>query len=244
MTHKYQPYYTKVLQPNHRFALLWEEGATFHRVIGVDEAHLTPYVESAAIGSSLIPEATNPTSMSSRTSVVVRDTDGNYLEDVTSSYKDSIIQQIFYGFNPPWLRIFPSYPADRRVGKILSFPAPSTTSEYGYIMGEDSPFETPTEAGEFWFPYKMRIMFDFVNPRVERKAHPTINAIIYKYRVQNMDPRNSEDSGLIARMARGDAQVYWVPLGPSEAPKSFDLTGDWPVRPIKLDQAKALGGGR
>jgi hypothetical protein len=236
---KYRPFTEKILAPNYRLALNWSEGVTFHRVIGVGRTRLTPIVGTNAIGSEIMAEgaAGTPTQ---RTSFIIKDSSGNYLEDVTSSYKDEIIMQIFYGFAPSWIRIFPSYPADQRDGKILSYAAPTPTSEYGYITGEDSPFEVPTDAAEYWFPYKTRIMFDFANPATDKKAWPAVRAEIVKYRVQHLNPNDKRDAGLIARMARGEAQVYWSTIGPVESPKSFDLRGDWPISPIPLEVAKGV----
>jgi len=150
MTGAYKPWHQKVLQQNWRLAMGWEEGYTFHRVIGVEVTRQIGFVESAAITSAMMP-AGAVDDPSNRQSVVIRDTDGNYHEDVTSSYKSNIILQNFYGFNPPWLRIFISYPADRRMGKILSYPSPTPDTRYGFITGEDSPAEEPTDAAEFFF---------------------------------------------------------------------------------------------
>lgn len=239
MARKYRNWPDKVLAPNFRLALLYSEGAVFARIIGVGRARLSPVVGSSAIASEILAagSAGTPTQ---RTSFIIKDTSGNYLEDVTSEHKDEIIYQIFYGFAPDWLRIYPSYPADQRDGKILSFSAPTPTAEYGYITGEDSPFEMPTDAAEYWFPYKTRIMFDFSNPRTDRKAWPTVKAELVKYRVQFLDPNNKRDAPLIGKMARGEAQVYWTSIGPVESPKSFDLRGDWPVLPLPLDVAKEV----
>ena len=62
----------------------WEEGYTFHRVIGVEVRGKMGFVESAAITSAMMPAGTvdDP---SNRQSVVLRDTDGNYSEDCTTS---------------------------------------------------------------------------------------------------------------------------------------------------------------
>src|SRR3990167_5637740 len=218
----WRPWHEKRLSTNHRFAFGWAEGYTFHRVLSREYTRLENFVGSGAISAELLAAgaAANP---SNRESFIIRDSDGNYLEDVTSAQKENIIQQIFYGFNPPWLRIFVSYPADTRLGKIPSFPPQTPDSNYGFITGEDSPFETPTEAGEFWFPYKMRIQFDFANPRTDRRAHPSVHAEIFKYKVQHLNPTDPMDAPLIAKMARGDAQVSWISLGPVAGPKSFEI---------------------
>lgn len=236
---EYRNWKEKVLPVNHRFVLVWDEGATFHRVIGVEHTQQIGFVESAAITSAMMP-AGAVDDPSNRSSVVIRDTDGNYSEDVTTVYPN-IIYQIFYGFSPSWIRVFPSYPADRRRGKILSYPSPTPDSRYGFFTGEDSPAEDPTEIAEFWFPLRMRIMFDFANPRVDRRAHPSINLRIVKYRVEHFDPRDPGDAGIISQMARGTSPAYWYTLGPAEAPKSFDLVSHWNVRPIPIAQAKSLG---
>ena len=232
---KFKPIREKFLETNQRLMLIWQEGATFHKILGRKVDRQRPFVRGfSSISASGVQDF-----------LELKDANGNRLFDVTDDYADTIMYHVGVGVNPKWLRMYTRYPSDMAIKPVLSFDAVSLGSSYsgfnndrGFVTSIESPYNTPTDITEMIFPFKVDAAFGFVNMDVERIHFPVLNVEMAKYRFDTYDPKSSEDRFCIGKMARGQMAVYPFVIGNIEAPMSYPLSAHWGIEPVPLKDAK------
>lgn len=238
----HRPITEKFLEPNQRLAMgfrgtddelkwVWarilSRETTQHRPF---TNNLTPIAAGGTLSEVELKDITGATGMP--------------LFNVTDQYAKTLIYHVGIGISPSWwIRCYPRYPSGSRLGEIPSFNAISLGSDYGYFTGEDSPYEEPTDAMEFVFPFGITADFGFANKDTDEVHQPVLNVQMRKYHVEILDPGKTEHARLIKRMADGSAPVYWFPIGPATNPANYGLKNHYGVEALTISQARTLAGG-
>lgn len=228
---KYTPIYEKFLQPNQRMGLCFKEGWVWLRVLAVERF---PFGKPWTLQMKLI--GTDGT----LDPVELKDEQGNRMFDVTVEHASNIIYHIGIGLKPREMRVYPEYPSGRRRGRVLAFVPTELGTDRSYVTGDDSPYDLPTDALEFVFPYGVTATFGFHNPS-DKKMLPAFNVEGAKYRIYIYDPKKEFDRDLIRKMALGTATFYPFTIGPPEDPMYYQLENYWKVKPLTLEKAQTLG---
>ena len=239
---KFRPIEEKFLTPNQRFALGFgaPEGVGFVwlRVLGVEPTRMRPYrnnITPIAAGGTLEP--VEPRDFTTGT--------GNKLLNVTSEMADRLLYHVGVGINPrEWIRCYAQYPTGQYRGSIEDYNPISLGADYGWVDGFDSPYEAPTDALEFMFPFGMTAAFGFQNTDLDDTHQPVLSFEIRKYFIEVLSPIVPEHAEIIRRMALGQAPCYYHMLGPVESPVPYALRRYWnDVVPLTIEQARGLAGG-
>ena len=170
----------------------------------------------------------------------VKDSSQQKLLEVPHDWRSEVILQNALGVNPPYLRVYPEFPSGHKLGRVLGIdPVNVAGGEYGFKTGEDAPFSEPSDALEYFCPYGISPIFNLYNPHETKKAQPCFSIHQNKISVTPFKPSKAADADLIGKMARGQATVRYISIGPIEDPVAWKSIDDWPS-PILLEQAKAL----
>lgn len=222
----------KFVLPNQRIGLRFAEGWVFLRTMGRELLYMgRPFTR----GFSLVGgDAT-------LTPVELKDDQNNPMFDITSAYADRMLYHVGIGISPRSMRVYPEYPSGRRLGRTLAFTPTALADDRGYFTGDDSPYEAPTEAMEFMFPYKTTATFGFHNVDPSKKALPAFSVLCAKYTIEILNPGDTTDADIIGKMARGTAAFYPFQIGPPENLMEYLLKPDWNIEPITLKEARELG---
>ncbi len=220
---------------NHRdlFGIEWQGGVTFHEVLGWESAKYKPYknLEDIESGTDLGGRFTR-----------LEDDAGDDILYVEKGDTHSVIHAGI-GHRPAVLRRYTFYPENQsKTGKFPNLQAPSPGDEYGYVDGEDSPYEEPTDAQELMMPPGVRASFDFHNPGNDTH-YPVLNIKARVYNVRVLDPQSSEDINQIKRIASPGSPAPIFPVGTTRAKAEFTMDRQWSATPISISQARDLGGG-
>jgi len=224
------------LKTNHRLALEWSNGWTFHRILGVRPTRVDPWIYNfdllAAGGNQSHTE--------------LKDSENKKLFDVTENYANKIMYQVGIGISPSTkkFRVYPEYPSGTQLGRILAFDPTRADQgdEWSYFTGEDSPFDYPTDAMEFVFPYKVDAMFALYN--ADTKKHRAKFNIMYRTcRFENLDPNVKEQADIIRKIALGTAPAKLFQIGSMIKLADYTLKPQWNIEPITFKDARKLGCG-
>lgn len=238
---RYKPIQQAWLLSNQHFALGWlGDGRekvrwTFHRVLTFDDFEIAPFT------TGLTPIAANGT----LDYVVLENSDGKKVFDVTEDFADRIVLHAGIGVRPDIrdFRVFVEYPSGHRLHKVPSYDPVTLTRPDSYVPADLSPYEIPTTAMEFFFPFTVDLALGFMNNDFE-EHFPVLNMLARKYLMEVLDP--SADAGLVGMLARGQIPCKFATVGRIEAPIEYpaSLKKHWAVDPVGLQAAKRLGGGR
>ncbi len=151
------------------------------------------------------------------------------------------------------LRIYHQFPlgGGNDLGKVIGVKRPvEAGKDYSFITAQDSPFERPTEAAEFFMPYTFNIGVAFaVTDRIDR-LFPSINIVAKYYLFEILDPKgDAETKQLIRGIAYGTRKCRFKVMGPLNNPALYQeglskywKVNDKTVNPISLREARKLGG--
>jgi len=138
---------------------------------------------------------------------------------------------LFIGIRPRPIRMFIEYPKGERIGNLDIKPV-AVRETWGYICGNESPFQEPTERGELFVVKGVDVAFSFWNP-TDTTLTPELNIVGERYKLR---PIKEEEiiNGIIERRI----PCRLVTVG-GLRPVSFEETlKDWEekfgVRPVRL----------
>ena len=231
---QFEPWAENVLAPNQRLGLLWAEGVTFHHVLGVERTRVANYG-----GSQWPPLGSGAT----QGPFELQDTLTNKVIEVPEANGKDIILDVGIGIKPNVVRVYPQYPYNEKLGRILAGDQHNVGADRGFVTGEDTPFENPTMALSFLVPFAMKVGFEFSNPDLAKAHWVHMNIEMAKYRVRHMKATNKVDAEMMRRMAGGSAPVRLATIGKLEKPEPFPaaLTRLWDTSPTTIEAL--LGGG-
>lgn len=147
------------------------------------------------------------------------------------------------GQSPSHIRRYTNYPEGEN--RLRSFPnlgTPRSGDDFGYVDGNDSPYEQPTDVEELWIPPGVHLDFNFYN--ADTQTHePILNIVAREYNIRPLVPDRDEDARQIRRIVSPGSPMPLVPAGSMDRQVEFDLDDFWEVEPIGFDEARRLGGG-
>lgn len=220
----------KFLDQRDLFGIEWDTGYTFHEVTGWERVEYQPFEQLEDLDSG--------SNLSGRWSRL-EDGAGDDVFHVPKDDKDKVLHAGI-GHRPASIRRYAFYPEDQsRVGKFPNLSAPSPPDDYGYVDGEDSPYENPTDAQEFILPPGVRASFDFHNP-TNLDHQPVLNILGRVYTVRVLDPEREEDANQIKRIASIGSPMPLYSIGTTRAKAEFDLNNEWDVDTLGLQEARNL----
>jgi hypothetical protein len=172
----------------------------------------------------------------------LEDDDGDdilYLEQDQSKVIHASIGQ-----SPAGIRRYTNYPeSETRLRRIDNLGSPVVGDDYGYVDGEDSPYEMPTDAEELWIPPKTHLDFAFANTD-NRQREPILNILMRIYRIDPLDPDVSEDRNAIKRIVQPGSPMPVVMAGGPDFQIDYQLDSAWNTEPIprqRVDRIKQGG---
>jgi hypothetical protein len=246
-----EPMNQRFLRPNDLFMLSFRQGFVFGRVLFAEKMHFKPYKLINAAGT-----AQEISANTANAELRFRDPRNNavdllYIDDETDAM----------AFNLPWImhgsigirprnnsmRLHIKYPeAKSQFGKFPDADPIQETSSgnfLGYVSGEDSPYETPSDWLQIWIPPKIHIGHEWYND--DTTSHqPVLNLLFSTYWFQVFRPNGPpEEQDMIQKMANRRVPCAIGQCGPTQNLLQFTYGSAWGVEPIPLYQATQLGGG-
>ena len=150
----------------------------------------------------------------------------------------SLLYHLFLGLTPSSLKVFLEYPKGtaQRVPDNQNF---TPTGKFGFVDGWQSPFDSPTPAGEVVFPWGRNTTgWRFHNPTTLAITQPFIKFVGYTYQldvIRNVDlvmAMLEERPGVAARkVPLGGLQGF--PYDPREAYEADWIPFDWTREDIR-----------
>jgi hypothetical protein len=132
------------------------------------------------------------------------------------------------GHKPAILRRYTQYPdGDITLRKHPELGSPSATqgSDWGYIGGEQSPYDQPTGIEELMIVPNVTPSFSFYNPSPDSDHTPILNVTAMKYNINTLSVDNHENQ--IRRIVSPGSPMPIYNVGSAESRVSYDLQSDW-----------------
>jgi hypothetical protein len=238
------PIVDKFLHKNYLFALEFQEGLVFGRVVRRRPCQWRPYKLIDVNGTAVtISAATAQAELQFRDS---RNTQNDilYLSQSSNSGYPWLLYGSF-GLKPQYINAYPRFPA----GKDLSgrFPnvdpiRPSAGDDTGYLNSLNSPYDEPSDWLEIVIPPGQHLSVEYYNKDAARAYQPVLNLQFCVYWFQPLTPPRF--SRLISMIALRQVPAALLTVGFGDVPLDFGsvLTKDWNATPLPLDQAIGLAG--
>lgn len=248
----YTPIAEKFLENNFLFALSFREGFLFGRTLHRRFTSYKPWNLIDADGTTVdILPAT------AQAELRFRDPRNNEKDILFLSTSSNANHPWFFhgafGIKPQHVRMYLRQPEGEIVpGKFpnLNPIRPSQADHLGYIDEINSPYEKPSDYVEVVIPPLMHIAAEYYNraPAAEKRRHqPVVNIQFCLYWVEFFRAETHPDliSDIAARRREG-AKASFLKVGLGDFPHDLGTTlrDDWKVIPMKIDEARALGGRR
>lgn len=238
------PIVDKFLHPNYLFALEFQQGFVFGRVIRRRACLYKPYY--------LIDQNGNAVSigpLSAQAELQFRDPRNTansipYLGQTINSGYPWIMHGSF-GISPQYINAYPRMPA----GKDISghFPnldptRPSAGDNTGFVNGLLSPYDEPTDWLEIVIPPMQQLGCEYYNKDTYRTFQPKLNLHFCTYWFQVLNPPRF--NRLISAIAMRQVPCAFHKVGFGDQPLDIgaNVQKDWEANPMDLDEAAALGG--
>ncbi len=245
MVLKWKPIEELWLRSQERFALGFRGSKTsfvdwvFFRVLDREFVNATPFTKSF---NALAPRT------GTSTFALFKDGDDEIL-DITENYADRLLYHAAIGVKPATddLRIHQQFPSGQDLGDLLVLPPQEVGDDYGYVTALDSPFDSPTEALEYFVPYTFQVQLALANKErvAESAILPVFNIVMMEYLFEVLRPGVDKDTDLlINQMAHGRKKCRYKVMGPVRDPFQYleGLSKHLDVDPISLEDARKLGG--
>jgi len=241
------PIKDKFLEPNFLFGLEFAEGFIFGRVVRTRQMRFKPY--------SVIDSNGNTTDISSNThqsELRLRDprnteNDILYLDTARDDGMPWFLHGSI-GIRPSQVRMYPRFPEGQTIpGKFPNIDpvSPSTADDVGYISRERSPYEEPTDWVEWTIPPRTHFGVEYYNEDDDRSHNPVLNLLFSLYHFQPLSPEQEVDRRLISSIAARQVPATLLPAGaPANLTRIQNTQDEWGVKPLELDEAAELTGGR
>ena len=242
-----RPIVSKFLEPNYLFALQFREGFIFGRVLRRRICNYKPWslIDSSGDAVEIAPN-------SHQTELRFRDPraparDILYLDGATNAGSPWFLHGSF-GIEPQQIYMYLRYPEGETIpGKFpnLTPARPSSGDDFSYINSLNSPYHEPTDWVEVVIPPHVHITAEFYNKDPERTIRPRLNILFALYWVELFKPETHPDliANIAARRYEG-AKAAFLTVGFGDWPENMgsSVMEAWEVRPMTLDEARALGG--
>lgn len=219
----------KFLGTGDLFAIRFNEGYVFCEITGWQQIKYAPLSQFSEVSSQ------------SSTGFQRLEHDGDDI--LFTEKRKKKIKHAAIGHSPSIFRRYTNYPEDEvRLRKLENIGAPSAGDDYGYVDGDDSPYNGPTDAEELWIPPGNHLNFNFYNP--DNDAHtPVVSIVMREYNINPLDPNKAGNKNAIKRIMSPGSPIPIAPAGSVDRQTRYELTEFWGVSPMSADEARSLGGG-
>jgi len=216
----------KFLNTGDLFALRFNQGLVFLEVTGWEQNKYAPYNGVGVIGSQ------------DSSGFQRLEDDGDDILYMEKRQKKVIHAGI--GQSPAVLRRYTNYPeGENRLRSIPNLSTPKAGEDFGYVDGDESPYNGPTDVEELFVAPGIHLDFDFYNP--DNEAHePILNIKMREYNIRALDPRREENRNAIKRIISPGSPIPVSPAGSLDNQADFDLEQFWDTTPITPIQARKL----
>lgn len=221
-----QPIDQKFLNVGDLFAMEFSQGLVFMEVMGWEQNKYAPYDGVGKVVGQ---------SNSGFQRLEDNGKDILYVEKTKKKVLHAAIGQ-----SPSYFRRYTNYPEGQvRLRSIPNLSTPTSGDDFGYIDGDESPYQRPTDAEELYIPPGVHLDFDFYN--ADGSEHePVLNIKLREYNIRPLDPKDPNDKKAIRRIVQTGSPMPIVPAGSMDRQVDYDLIDYWGVRPIQFDEARDL----
>jgi hypothetical protein len=224
------PIHEKFLDRNDLVVLEFNNGYTFAQVEGWEQYKYDPYSNIGPI---------NPEDNSGFQRL---ESGGDDILHVESG--EEKLLHVAIGHSPGYLRRYTNYPEGQtrlRTPPNLDVPRSTAGHEYGYIDGDDSPYENPTDAQELLIPPGVHLDFDFYNPDQNESVQPILNIMMREYNVGILDPNQNGDK--VRRAMSPGTPIPTYPVGSIDSQVNFaSIQAGWDIEPTLVNRQSNRGG--
>ena len=220
----------KFLDEGDLFGIKFNQGLVFCEVQGWTQTKYDPYTQYGNVGAG---QSTGFERLD--------DPDG---DDILYVENDQLkVKHVAIGHTPAILRRYTNYPeGENRLRAINNLGSPVPGDNYGFVDGEDTPYETPTDAEELFVTPNQHLDFNFFNPDTE--AHEvTLKISMREYNIQTLDPNDNVDQNAIRRIIKPGSPMPVVPADSKDRQVDFTLQKFWNVEPITEGRARRVSRG-
>lgn len=146
---------------------------------------------------------------------------------------ENIILHVGIGIAPSQIEMYPAYPSGTRqfgeIPNVSTLPTPG--SNIGGVSGNESPYSSPSTESELVIPPKQHVEFDFQN-RGDDTHEPVLRILMRKYRVNVLNPNNSDDLKAIKRIVEPGRPMPIKSAGSLRSKAEYNMRDEWNVRPM------------
>lgn len=220
------PIADKFLNTNDLFALRFSQGLVFCEVDGFQQTEYKPFTGIGEV----------PAQSSSGWTVLEHDGD----EILTVPENEQKVLHVGIGQNSDTIRRYTNYPeAQNRLRKLpnLSSPSPSRGSNFGYVDGDSSPYQEPTDAEEMFIPPGESVDFNFYNPD-DRPQEVALSIKARVYEINTLDPQMSENESAVRRIVKPGSAPPIANVGSFDNQAGFKYQSEWGVDPVGLAEIR------
>lgn len=223
----------KFLDRNDILVLEFNDGYVFLQVKGWEQYKFDPFTELPAV----TPQDNSGFSR-------LEDSNGDDILYIEKGNEKVLHAGI--GHSPSSLRRYTNYPESEnrlRTPPNLDTPRSVSGSDYGYVDGEDSPYESPTDVEELVIPPGVHLDFDFYNPDPDETRQPVLNIKMREYNVKVLNP--NENQNKVERALSPGTPIPTYPVGSIDNQKNIStLAEQWGVEPLDPTNDARVRGGR
>lgn len=219
----------KFLGQGDLFGIKYNTGTVYLEVDGWTQTKYDPYTKVGEI---------DPKSGSGFQRLVDQDGD----DILFTEKREQKVKHVSIGVSPSQIRRYTNYPEDQnRLRQINNIGSPVTGDDFGFVDGDDSPYEAPTEAEELMIPPGQHLNFNFYNPD-NRARKATAKIMMRQYNIAPLDPNNSSHRNAITRIESPGSPMPIYPAGSSDNQVRYDLQNYWGVSPLSDSEINDIVG--
>ncbi len=217
----------KFLSNGDLFAMKFNQGMIFLEVEEFEQIKYAPY---SGVGKVAPGESAS----------FQRLTDDNGDDILYVEQDETKVKHVGIGMAPSVMRRYTNYPeGETRLRRLNNVGQPVAGDDFGYVDGEDSPYESPSEAEELWIAPNRHLDFVFHNPdTVEHE--PVLNILMREYNVNPLRPDSDMDRNAIRNILNPMSPMPVVPAGGPDRQVDYDLHSSWGVKPMSEERARKV----
>lgn len=221
------------LDRNDIFGLEYKQGLVFLSVAGYEDAKFKPFGELEDI-----EENTSLDNGFQR----LNDANGDDVLYLDKSDDPNKVIHAGIGHRPMAIRRFTRYPeGEAKLRSIPNLSIPTTSDDYAYVDGRDSPYEQPSNAEELVIPPGQHLSFDFRNEDDDDDHEPILNIKMRIYTVVPIDPQGRHDEkNAVKRAISHGSPIPRYPVGTIDKQDEYNMRSDWEVEPRTLSQLRSI----
>ena len=141
------------------------------------------------------------------------------------------LYQLFYGFSPSVLKVFPAYPRETEINHLEVGLHTSSYTTFGFLDGFESPINKPSPRSQVFVPYGPLIGFAFHN-YAPYSIKPMMRFIVNRLKVATI-----KDPDLIMKILQRRVECTFATIGGLGSPwgtSKANYEDWWKVQPIDL----------